>query len=632
MPFINPIEILRLQHVEIVNLNADNIKKAKKRLFAEIDLSDEGLFYYNGYQLTKSDCELAIEDLNNKDKKEYYYQLANGLKPLNDYLVTGGDQFFSHFKQESIYRLPDFINFINPFFAENFSRSLLRAFKENNPNQISAILRDQVLFGTQSVNIAYKGVSAEIQDRIEMIEGIRKEIESKESNYTDFTVKETLGIVKEKFPINILNLLPSYFQSQINKIADDINFLGKAILENFYNTQAPLDLLIYLLQLNIESVHRPVFEENLKIIKEKNDERIEQEKNAPVLKKWADVLLQLRIAKKQVDEKAINSSVAVAKILKSINIIELNSLPPFGNEIRNQIGNAMRGLSISFWNTQNDIVDALKLINWALSIEVSENIKQQFEIDLKELQEIKKKQIPAYNAPYLRTTSQKSKAIVTTKGWAAIIAIIIFIIISSIVNSSDNNSPDYSASNTDTTTPTSDSSLSDGNNISPTGHGDTTTTIAANYIPMRMKNGNIPYPTDVIPKYDHNINNNLIIKAEMTDATVKIINSETDRCVRFVFINSGTTYTVRNIPEGKYYLEIEYGENWEVKEGEPKGKGHFASNDMFKTDRSDYDFNKVYNEDGEISIPSYELTLYTTYSPNNSGDYTQPDINSNDNY
>lgn len=217
MPFINPIELLGLQHFDIVSIDENVIKKSRRKLLAEIELSDDETYNYMGIQLTKSDCELAIEDLNNKDKKEYYYQLANGLKPLNDYLVTGTDRFFSHFKQESIYRLPDFINFINPFFAENFSRSLLRVFEENNSNQILAILKAQVLFGPQSVNIAYKGVSNEIQERIKTIEGIKKEIESEESNYTGVTVNGTLRIVKQEFPINILNLLPSYFQG-INRL------------------------------------------------------------------------------------------------------------------------------------------------------------------------------------------------------------------------------------------------------------------------------------------------------------------------------------------------------------------------------------------------------------------------------
>jgi hypothetical protein len=637
MPFINPIELLGLQQFDIVWINDDSIKKSRKKLLTEIELSDDGTHNYMGIRLTKSDCELAIEELNNKDKKEYYYQLANGLKPLNDYLVTGSDRFFSQFKQESIYRLPEFINFINPSFAENFSRSLLRAFKGYDATLISAILRTQILFDINNATIAYKGVSVEIEERIKIIKGIKEEFESEESNYTGITVNGTLGIVKQEFPINILNLLPPYFQSQINKIADNINFLGKAILEKFNNTQIPYDLLVYLLQLKIESVDRPVFEKNLQIIKERNEERIEQEKNAPVLKKWADILLIIKNNTIDVEGNRLNAKMSATNLEKAVNIDELNGLPSWANEIRDGIGVALRGVCVASWNGQKDLDTALRIINLALRINTSHSIKDKLLNDLKDLQELKKKQMPAYlpsyNPPYVRTRARpKSKV----KGWLAVIFLIVFYGIAIIIG--DISSPDSPASNNSYSSnpgnmaTTSDSSLSDSNNNPAYSSADSTSSGTSDYVPVNMENGNISNRGEVHPEYDYKIDNKLVISAESTDAAVKIINTETDRCIRFVFINNGTTYIVRNIPEGKYYLEIEYGENWEVKEGEPNAKGHFANNDLFKTDRSDFDFNKVYSEDGEVSVPNYELTLYTSYSPNNLNDPTQPDTNSNDNY
>jgi hypothetical protein len=34
-----------------------------------------------------------------------------------------------------------------------------------------------------------------------------------------------------------------------------------------------------------------------------------------------------------------------------------------------------------------------------------------------------------------------------------------------------------------------------------------------------------------------------------TDVAIKVMNLETDKCIRYVFINSGSTYKIKNIPE-----------------------------------------------------------------------------------
>jgi len=391
MLFINPIEILELQAVNIASIDDNSIKKAKKKLLAEIDLSDDGHFNYKGQKLTKSDCEEAVDELSNNDKKEYYFQLATTNQLLNNYLATGDEKIFASFKQESIYKLPDFVNFVSPYFAYNFDRSLLKAFKSNNPSLFSSILRTQTLITSSNINTAYKSVSIEIQNRIAEVDKIKQEIKDEESDYTDVSVRETLGIIKKNFPVDVINSLPTYFQSQINKIAASINYLQLAIWDSYDNTQVPNDLLEYLLKLNIESVSKPTFEKNFEIVKRKNNEKIEQEKNAPILKKWAIVLIQIKMAIKKVEGKTLTPKDAVANTTASCNISELNSLPSFANEIRNQIGYSLRSLSISSWNDQNDISSALTLIKMAMQINVSSDAKAKFIQDEKELAALEKK-------------------------------------------------------------------------------------------------------------------------------------------------------------------------------------------------------------------------------------------------
>jgi hypothetical protein len=389
--YVNPIEILGLSNAnDTASIDNEIVKKAKRKLFADIDLSDNGVFEYYGLQLTKGTCEKAIDELTNNDFKEFYLYLANN-KPLNEFLASGKEVIFKNFKQDSIYKLPEFIKFISPYFAPKFDKALLAAFENDNADLTKAILNTSTLIAQTDVNLAFKSVSNNIQNKIAEIDELKKDIKNEESVYDEENIAEVVQLVKEHFPSNTLNCLPQYFQSQILKIADSINYLSNSILDAFDSTQVSYDLMEHLLNLNIGGLDRPTFEKNLKIIKKRNDEKIEQAKNAPLLKKWATVLLKVRDAIKKVESKTTTSNEAFQNIKELFDVSELNSLPSFADEIRTQIGYSIRSLSISIWNKQSDIKSALGTINLALQINVDKEAKEKFKQDQTELSELEKK-------------------------------------------------------------------------------------------------------------------------------------------------------------------------------------------------------------------------------------------------
>jgi hypothetical protein len=69
----------------------------------------------------------------------------------------------------------------------------------------------------------------------------------------------------------------------------------------------------------------------------------------------------------------------------------LNSFPSFANEIRTQIGYAVRSLSIAIWNKQSDIKNAISMINLALKINLIPEVNEKFKKDLIDLSDIEKK-------------------------------------------------------------------------------------------------------------------------------------------------------------------------------------------------------------------------------------------------
>ena len=86
------------------------------------------------------------------------------------------------------------------------------------------------------------------------------------------------------------------------------------------------------------------------------------------------------------------------------------------------------------------------------------------------------------------------------------------------------------------------------------------------------------------------------------------LNTNTDKCIPYVFINSGSTYAIRNIPHGSYYLKIAYGKNWLFKVENGQCIGKFTRNPMYEKGEDIMDFNIQHLADGYI-IPSFKLEL-----------------------
>ncbi len=390
--YVNPIEILGLSNAtDTASIDNEIVKKAKRKLFADIDLSDNGVFEYYGLQLTKGNCEKAIDELTNNDFKEFYLYLANN-KPLNEFLASGKEAIFKNFKQDSIFKLPEFVKFISPYFAPKFDKALLTAFENDNADLTKAILKTSTLIAQTDLNSAFKSVSNSIQNKIAEIDEITKDIKNEESAYDEDDIEEVVHIVKEHFPTNTLNCLPQYFQSQILKIANSINYLSNSIWDAFDTTQVPNDLTEYLLTLNIGGLDRPTFENNFKIISKKHNERKEQEKYAPILKKYAVSLMALRKLREEVENKTKQPQVAIKQINSILSIDELNATPSVLSEIRNQIAMLFRGISVSIWNKYSELDESISLIRIAMTIKVDSETKDELGEALKQLLELKQKQ------------------------------------------------------------------------------------------------------------------------------------------------------------------------------------------------------------------------------------------------
>jgi hypothetical protein len=620
MQYINPIEILGLSNAtDTTSIDTETIKKAKRKLFADIDLSDNGLFDYYGLHITKGDCEKVIDYLSNNDYKEFYLYLANN-KKLNEFLVKGQTDVFSNFKQDSIFKLPEFVQFISPYFAPKFDKALLIAFENENVEQTKAILNTSFLIAQADINTAYKSVSNSIQNKIAEIDEITRDIKNEESLYDEDDIEDVVEIVKDHFPAKTLNCLPQYFQSQILKIANSINYLSNSIWDAFDTTQVPNDLTGYLLTLNIGGLDRPTFEKNFGIISRKNNERIEQQKNAPILKKYASYLIQTKNKTQEIKNKTLTPLVLQSWVNSSLSIADVNNLPSVFDEIKNQVAFSLRIMSVEVWNSYSNIDVSIDLITKANNIT---GLKSETKANLVEaknqLTELKRK-IDLNNLTRQRAaTTPVSRPSTTTKddntGCLWVFGIVAVIgIIYAISNSNKSSSDNYTAPSSNTYTPPT---TTDYSTNTPSSNSSSSTNT---YIPLeeskykgnQLSNGASPLNGCFGKGYSGG-NATLTIKnGGSSDAIICLYSVSDDRTIRNEYVRRSSNYTISNIPQGEYRIRVFYGNDWNpTLENSCGKKGNFESDISF----SEFDGTK-YFEDSDRGFTTATITLYSVVGGN----------------
>lgn len=133
--------------------------------------------------------------------------------------------------------------------------------------------------------------------------------------------------------------------------------------------------------------------------------------------------------------------------------------------------------------------------------------------------------------------------------------------------------------------------------------------VESGYSSTSVENGEMIECKNYIVGIDTTIDNKLeVVVGSGTDVVIKLMSLLNGKCVRYFYINSGTTFILKNIPESLYQLKIAYGKSWLSKYENGNCIGRFLRNPIYEigSDTLDY-FNK--RTSNSIQIPGYKLSL-----------------------
>lgn len=109
-----------------------------------------------------------------------------------------------------------------------------------------------------------------------------------------------------------------------------------------------------------------------------------------------------------------------------------------------------------------------------------------------------------------------------------------------------------------------------------------------------------------------------ILNYSSTEAVV-LLESSYGSVIRHVYVKNNSTYTMKNIPEGRYRMKVMYGNSWNNEKDNGSGypKGGFMKNVSFSKSKDDELFDFMFEKTYEgISYPTYSVTLHKVVNGN----------------
>jgi len=575
MDFINALELIELDKQELSSIDSSIIKKQKKKIYAEIELSDNNSIGYKGKKLTKSDCEKIISDLEDENKIKFYYELLQ-FKELNNFLISGDTNFFYNYQEKAILKNVLFLEFISPYFANQYDGIILKIYVSSDENLLKRILSLKPLVISNYIDSCYKSLYNYFKQQVQELELLHRQIRNEEIDEDELNDNDIIKKIIQKIKIKQINYLPEYFSSIKNQIAKSIRDLSVAIFNTFDNSKLSFNLIEEALKIKIDDLNRRKFTEDYKKIKEINDDRINNEQYSNDIEKCVKMLMYLKNAHEIIERKNDDYKTSFTNLSQVIDINYLNKLPDFLKDFQNQIASVLRNLSVEIFNSKNNIAIAINIISLAKLMNIPDiEIKNRVNNDYNTLKDIEKK----YKEQIQRLINNASKTSTGTpsttpnnksSNWGCFVIIIIIALIAIINNNdkkSDDNSSKYNEQNHSQNMSPAEPESSESSNNSQDENlkkYKRKEKIESIYKGNSLSNGDSPYD-HFFGKgiYDYGCKSQITFyNSHSSDVIVCLENTSSGRTIRNEYICAGSNFTMTNLPNGIYKLKAFYGNDW----------------------------------------------------------------------
>jgi hypothetical protein len=215
--YINPITLLGLTPLSIDDLTQSNIRKASKRLIADVELSDNQILIYKRNSLNQSDIHTLVQTLDNENIRLMHFIIYQNPSLLS-FLEQGN---LSGDIDPKLISNKQLIKFVSPYFAINYSKLYSEALQEWDMAQLDILNGYLQFILPENVGTAFGRAERALMTIDQQIQTFKQNF-AEEKSYSDVQVlREIDQILKGSLDYD-LKKLPSVFDNQLENIAVSI--------------------------------------------------------------------------------------------------------------------------------------------------------------------------------------------------------------------------------------------------------------------------------------------------------------------------------------------------------------------------------------------------------------------------
>lgn len=261
MQYSSPFHHFPQESIATLADNPQQLRLIRKRLLAEIELSNTQSIWVNGRELTKFDVINLFDSLQNEKNLELHLAIFME-KDLLDFLEKGRTPSAFSFTHNPKLADEGNIRFISPYYKETAFELLSKAFVKKSAIPFSVFFSGTHLMTEQDTFDLY----ALLDKKLKLIHHTLKRLENKiEEGKEGITAADMENLALDKI-VAILNTLPDDFAELKENIARDINSLGCDLITGGYDLFATR-LFATALTLNCSDYIKGYFDTNFKIAK-----------------------------------------------------------------------------------------------------------------------------------------------------------------------------------------------------------------------------------------------------------------------------------------------------------------------------------------------------------------------------
>lgn len=169
-------------------------------------------------------------DLNVSEQEKAFRSFISNDPALTYFLETGSMRKNAKFSREEIYKDPQFLAFIAPYFEDLYVKAVLRSFDTRDTNLISDVAANPLLLDDAHKQKAFSRILSFLEDKKTGLISYANKIQLGEG-VNVITLSQYIGIIN----ICILNYLPIEFQAFRTAYCKEIIKLARTLVSGHFN-------------------------------------------------------------------------------------------------------------------------------------------------------------------------------------------------------------------------------------------------------------------------------------------------------------------------------------------------------------------------------------------------------------